>query len=74
MLLGSHTYWYDILSVVKAKDNKMGNDIGDMGNNIGDMGNTVNDMDGILPMAIYCDIIEICDTDIVHCDTSIMIQ
>ena len=48
----------------------MGNDIGDIGNYIGD---TVNDMDGILPKAIYCNIVEICDTDIVHGDTSITI-
>ena len=48
--------------------------MGDMGNNVGDMGDTVNDMDGILPKAIYCDIVEIHDTDIVHGDTSITIR
>ena len=59
----------------------MGNDMGDIGNDIVDMGNDIcdigdmgNDMDGILLMAIYRDIIEICDIDIVHGDTSITIQ
>ena len=46
--------------MAKAKDNDMGNDIGDMG--------------GILPKAIYCDITEIHDTHIVHGDTSITIR
>ena len=50
----------------KAKGNYMGNDIGDMGN-------MVNDIDSILPRAIYRDMVEIHDIDIVHSDTSITI-
>ena len=81
MLLGSHTCYSDILIVAKAKGNDMGNDMGDIGNNIVDMGNDIgdmgdmdNDMDGILLMAIYRDIVEIHDIDIVHGDTSITIR
>ena len=53
MLLCSHNYYSDILSVAKAKANDMGNNMGDIniyigikGNDIGDMD---NDMDCILP-------------------------
>ena len=55
----------------------MGKDIDDMGNDIGDIGNAIgdmdNDMDGILLMAIYRDILEIHDIDIVQGDTSITV-
>ena len=74
MLLGSYTYWYDILSVAKAKGNNIGDMGSDIGKDVGDMGDTVNDMDGILSKAIYCNIVEIRDTDIVHGDTSIVIR
>ena len=57
MRLGSDTCYSDILSVAKAKGNDMGNDMGDMGNGIGNIGDTVNDMGGILPGAIYHDIV-----------------
>ena len=52
-----------IFSVAKAKGN--------------DMGNMVNNMGGVLPRAIYRDIVEIHDNDdiyIVHGDTSMMIR
>ena len=60
MLLDSDTCYSDISSVVKAKVNDMGNDMGDMVNDIGDIGDIgdmVNDMGGILPGAIYHDIV-----------------
>ena len=70
-----HLYCYsDILIVAKAKCNDMGNNMGDIGNDIGDMDDIDNDMDGILLMAIYRDIVEIHDIDIVHSDTSITIR
>ena len=52
----------------------IGNDIVDMGDDIGHMGNMDNDMDAILLMAIYRNIVEIHDIDIVHGDTSITIR
>ena len=55
------------LSVAKAKGN-------DMGNDMGYMGDMVNGMGGILPWAIYHDIVEIGYTDIVHGDTLITIR
>ena len=57
MLLGSDTCYSDILSVAKAKGNDIGNDMGDMGNDIGDISDMVDDMGGILPGAIYHDIV-----------------
>ena len=45
--------------------------MGDMGNDIGDMD---NDMDGILLLAIYPNIVEIHDIEILHGDTSITIR
>ena len=79
--MGSHTCYSDTLIVAKAKVKDMGNDMGDVGNDkvdisndIGDLGDNDNDMDGILFMAIYCDIFEIHDIDIVHVDTPITIR
>ena len=74
MLFDSQTACSDILSVAKAKSNDMGNNMGDMGNYIGDMSDMVSDMDDVLPWTIYCDIVEIHNTDIVLGDTSIMIR